>query len=181
MNVTLVMVMSLDGKTTMDENPTSYQWSSPEDHKHFIHLKKSYKVLVMGRNTYDTVKDSLQLSSTLRRIVMTHKPMQYASFQVPGQLEFTDESPEELVRRLEREGYSSLLLVGGSTVNTSFLNKRLITDCFITIEPRFFGSGGSMFSEMKADIRLTMLKVQPLNTQGTLVVHYKLDYDPNTY
>lgn len=180
MNVTLVMVQTADGKTTMWHEPEIHGWASPDDHSHFERLKSRYPVLAMGRKTYEAVKPELTLTSKLRRIVLTQRPKDFSDDTVPGKLEFTDEQPRDLVTRLEREGVHDMLLAGGSEVNEAFLAARCITDVMLTIEPRFFGTGNSLFSHTHVDIRLKLLSTKRLNDQGTIVLHYLLEYDrPN--
>ncbi|MEK7074077.1 MAG: dihydrofolate reductase family protein [Patescibacteria group bacterium] len=174
MRIILVMVSSVDGKTT---HPTIHGWSSAEDQEHFRTQKAEHPVIIMGRKTYDTVKQELQLNSKTLRIVMTKQPKALMTERVPGQLEFTDESPNVLVSRLERKGYTSMLLVGGSETNEAFLKEKLITDCFITIEPTFFGTGKSIFTPVPLDIALKLIETKRLNAQGTLLLHYTISYD----
>lgn len=174
MRIILVMVSSVDGKTT---HPTIHGWSSPEDQEHFCTLKAEHPVIIMGRKTYDMVKHELQLSPKILRIVMTKNAKAFTKDIVPGQLEFTDESPHALVQRLSRFGYESSLLVGGSNLNNEFLKDKLITDCYITIEPRFFGRGKSIFTAEEIDIPLTLTEMTKLNIQGTLLLKYKVNYE----
>lgn len=180
MNVILVMVQTADGKTTLWHEPKVYGWSSPEDQKHFRQLIASHNLVVMGKNTYISVKDYIKLSPEIRRIVLTRNPSAFASDSVQGQLEFTAESPGALVARLSEEGYQDMLLVGGSRINMAFLEQKLITECLLTIEPRFTGNGNSLFAPADVDITLSLLDIKKLNTQGTLLVHYKVLYEHPT-
>ncbi len=174
MRITLVMVSSADGKTT---HPAIHGWSSPEDQTHLKKLKAEYPVIIMGRKTYEAVRYDLVLDSQTRRIVMSKSPSDFAASDVPGHLEFTDESPRGLADRLSGEGYNSALLVGGSNLNEAFLKEKLLTDCYITIEPKFFGNGKSIFTSDAIDVALELTDVTRLNRQGTLVVHYIIHYE----
>ena len=180
MNITLVMVETADGKTTRWQENAIHGWSSEEDGNHFHELIASHTLLVMGSKTYDSVKKQIVLSPHIRRIVLTRTPGRYSRESKEGQLEFSDESPVLLTKRLETSGYTHMLLAGGSEVNRAFLADQLITDCMITIEPRFFGSGNSLFAPIDADIRLTLTKMRQLNKQGTLLVCYKIHYEHPT-
>ena len=175
MNVTLVMVQSVDGITVPTHGSSG--WISPEDADHFRKLKSRARVLVMGKNTYEAVKPMLIPTANLRRVIMTHDPNAYTGDEIPGYVEFTDESPDALVNRLSEEGHTSLLLAGGSETNLAFLEKKLITDCFITIEPRFFGRGKGLFADMETDVSLKLLDTKQLNDQGTIMLHYRILYD----
>lgn len=177
MNVILVMVESLDGKTTKWDEFHVHGWSSREDQEHLIHLKSAHNLIVMGRKTYDNVKNSILLSPQIRRVVMTKRPEDYSTEEVRGQLEFTDESPIKLVSRLESLGYTTMLLLGGSEINQAFLIRKLITECMITVEPKFFGNGKSIFEKTNVDISLALVNIKQLNKQGTVLLHYTVSYD----
>lgn len=174
MNVTLVMVQSLDGKIT---HPSRLRWSSLEDQSHFNTLKNTHTVLIMGRKTYDTVKDSFRNTPQILRVVMTRHQKRHKHRALAGQLEFTNESPSALLQRLETLGYDRALLVGGSEINTLFLREKLISDCYITVEPRLFGKGAGVCSAASLDIRLKLHAVTRLNPRGTLLLHYTVDYE----
>lgn len=174
MNIILVMVTTADGRTTMWHEPMVHGWSSPEDLTHFAKLKSEHQLLVMGKNTYTALKKTITPSSTLRRIVMTSTPGDFLKETVQGLLEFTAETPEALTRRMKAEGYESMLLVGGSQLNRSFLASKLINECYLTIEPKFFGSGNNLFAPLDVDVPLQLISVTKLNDKGTLLIHYKV-------
>jgi len=177
MNIILVMVITADGKTTKWTESAVHDWSSHEDKKHFQLLKSRHRLIVMGRKTYEASKSEIVLSTDTLRIVMTQRPSDFSRDAVDGQLEFTDEPVATLIKRLEAKGYETMLLVGGSRLNTEFLNNKLINECYLTIEPRFFGSGNNLFANTKANVSLELMELRQLNHQGTLMVHYRLHYD----
>lgn len=174
MNITLIMVTSADGKTT---HPSRIAWSSPEDREHFRAMKQTYPVLIMGRKTYEDIAHTLVPDPSLLRIVLTTHPETYADRTIAGQLEFTDASPVSLVKHLERRGYSSALLAGGSITNTAFLKAHLITDCSITVEPVILGTGNGIFEAATIPASLLLRDFKKLNSQGTLLLHYTVSYD----
>lgn len=177
MLVTLVMVETVDGKTTLWHEPEIHGWSSKEDQEHFRSLLSTHTLLVMGRKTYESVKNHIRLSPNLRRIVLTQRPEEHKERHVQGQLEFSDESPKDLVRRMVAEGYTTMLLLGGSEVNESFLSDHLINECYITIEPKFFGSGKPLFATTNVDISLQLRDMMRLNDQGTILLRYTILYE----
>lgn len=177
MKIILVMAETVDGKTTKWDESHIHGWSSPEDQRYLDHLKSSHNLIVMGRKTYESVKSEIKLSPQLRRVVMTQRPDDFSTEEVADQLEFTDESPKRLVQRLASLGYWTMLLVGGNEVNEVFLSEQLITECLITVEPKFFGSGKSIFSPTNVDISLRLITIKQLNEQGTLLLHYTVSYE----
>ena len=170
MKITLVMVMSLDGKTTSSAGPI---WSSAEDREQFESLKKIYPVLIMGRKTYDVVTKHQKISSPPIRIVVSRT----RGVSQPGMLEFTTKEPKELVADLEKRGFTSALLVGGSKLAGSFLHQKLITDCYITIEPTIFGQGNPLFVIDAVSVRLKLDQIKKLNETGSIRLHYIFHYD----
>lgn len=178
MKVTLIHVSSLDGKLTKWTGKNIYEWSSPEDFKNFQQIRSQHNLIVMGSGTFDDVKDNetagLKPEKERLRIVLTSKPARYQKFSVPGQLEFSDEKPKELIARLEKQGFTNMLLVSGGKVATSFFKANLIDELFLTIEPRIFGVGEPLVQEEKFDIKLELLQSRKITPQGTLVLKYRV-------
>ena len=126
MKVIMVMLVSVDGKTTFGDNQNVYSWSSIEDKKQFFSLIKKNNLIVMGRITYDASQPVIKIKKGKLRIVLTRSPKKYLNQTIKGQLEFTDESPENLLKRLSLLGYKKMLLVGGGTINGLFLIQKII-------------------------------------------------------
>lgn len=174
MKIILLYVSSVDGKLTRWGQPHVQEWASKEDVEHFAKIKTQNKLIVLGSNTYDVVRPEPQ-PGTLR-VILTRNPEKYQENTVPGQIEFTNESPEELVIRLEKQ-YKQMLLLSGKTLTTEFLKKRLVNELWLTIEPKLFGSGDSMLTDEKLHIQLQLISVKQLNAKGTLLVKYKVEND----
>lgn len=170
MKVILVMVSSLDGKITKWDDGDSFVWTSKEDQAHFLSVVRKSKLIVMGSKTFEIAKPKPKKG--VLRIVMTRSPSQYKNLLVPGQLEFTNEDPKELVKRLEKQGFKELLLVGGGGFNTTFYKAGLVDELWLTLEPRIFGKGKMIVDQTPIDIALTLESVKELNKQGTLLLKY---------
>lgn len=176
MKVTMVMLVSVDGKTTRGYNRNVYSWSSVEDKKHFFSLIKKNNLIVMGRSTYIASRPIIKLEQKKLRIVLTRNPQKYESQSVRGQLEFTDETPADLVSRLSRRGYKKMLLVGGAIVNGLFLKYNLVNELYLTIEPKIFGSGKNITEGQLLDKSLKLISVKKINKIGTLLLKYEYVY-----
>ncbi len=178
MKIILINVSSLDGKLTKGHGNNIYEWSSDEDFAHFQKIKSENNLLVMGSATFDAVKDNetagLKPEEGRLRIILTSNPKKYKNYVVPGQLEFSNEAPVTLIKRLEEQGYKQLLLVSGGKVATSFFESQLIDEMYLTIEPKIFGSGEPLVQEKQFDISLKLLETQKLNPNGTLLLKYKI-------
>src|SRR3989344_1590951 len=126
----------------------------------------------MGRKTYEAARPHIKLDSNTLRIILTRNPEKFSDESVPGKLEFMRESPAELIVRLEKKGYTEMLLVGGSEINSLFLKLGLVDKIYLTLEPLIFGTGKSLFSENQFEMRLQLASSQKLNERGTLYLVY---------
>jgi dihydrofolate reductase len=166
----LVFVSTLDGKITKWGDPEVRRWSSEGDKEYFHKTWHDSKLIVMGSTTYNV--EQLKPSAHHLYIVMTSNPPAYKDREVPGRIEFTNESPASLTVRLEKVGYETMLVVGGPQVATSFLQYQLIDEVWLTLEPKIFGMGGNFATGKKLDIDLRLLSCEKINEQGTLLTRY---------
>ena len=82
--------------------------------------------------------------------------------------------PEKVLAELEALGYQSALLGGGATLNSLFLKNKLIDEIILTIEPKIFGNGLSLFNE-DLDANLELIAMEKLN-ENTIMLKYKVIY-----
>lgn len=178
MKIVLIDVSSIDGKLTKWTGSNIYEWSSKEDFANFKNVMSQNNLVVMGSGTFDQVRKiesaGLKPEKERLRIILTHSPSKYAKFIVPGQMEFSSETPKQLIKRLELAGLKQMLLVSGGKVATSFFKENLIDELLLTIEPRIFGLGEPLVQDSKFDIKLELLSVKKLNAQGSLFLRYKI-------
>jgi dihydrofolate reductase len=88
---------------------------------------------------------------------------------------FWADAPAVLIQWLASEGYETAVLAGGATINSLFLGAGLIDEMMLTVVPRIFGQGLSLFSE-PADIKLSLIAARDMD-QGLRLLHYGLIYD----
>src|SRR5688500_9738585 len=133
MKIILVDVASVDGKLTKGNSTNVHDWASREDFAHFQKVKSENNLLVMGSGTFE--KTNIEPEEERLRIVLTSNPEKYMQFEIRGQLEFSNEDPKTLIKRLEKMDYKQMLLVSGRRVATSFFAENLIDELWLTIEP----------------------------------------------
>lgn len=175
-SVTLAMVMSLDGRTSI---PHGRFPTSPEDQDHFSRLKREFPYVLIGRETWWAARSHMT-EAPPRRLVFSHTPDHFTADALPGIVEFTDKDPLEALRMLRGRGISRVLLAGGSTLNAAFLRQRLITECIITIEPIILGQGKPLFNGDVPDTHLRFRSQRQLNSRGTTVLEYTMEYEHPT-
>jgi len=168
----MIDVCSADGMLTKGDDPHVPNWSSSEDMEYFLAMRDSFRLLIMGRATYEVMRPSPEAERM--RVVLTGKPEQFAAKAVPDQLEFSAASPGEIVQQLESRGYNEALLLGGGHINGAFLQAGLVTELHLTIEPVLFGAGVPLLGGLPADISLQLLSYKQLNERGTLLLHYSI-------
>jgi len=168
MNVILIMAQTADGKIARGSHEL-VDWTSKEDKRFFIEKTKEAGVMIMGSNTFRTIGKALpgRLS-----IVLTSRPDEAKG--EPGTLEFTDKSPREILGDLERRGYKTAAVVGGASVNSAFLTEGLIDELYLTVEPRIFGEGMSVFKSAPENVRLKLLDTRQLSDEVVLL-HYRVE------
>jgi dihydrofolate reductase len=177
MKTTLVFVSTLDGKVTKWGDPFVRLWSSADDQQYFTGLWNNTRLIVMGRNTY--FADPMQPSSDHLLVVMTQHASEYKGIEIPGELEFTDESPVQLFERFDKTGQDQMLIVGGAHIATSFFKEQLVDELWLTIEPKIFGTGGSFVIEEPLNINLQLISCEQVNTRGTLITKYEVIKNKN--
>jgi len=154
MKVTLMMAITVDGKIARNDRHFP-DWTGSEDKKLFVQITKSAGAIIMGSKTYDTIGRPLPHR---KNIVLTRNRSRRSKHP---DLEYTDKSPGAILKDLETAGYQEVVLVGGSVVNTIFADMNLIDEIIITIAPRIFGTGVSLFID-QLDMQLELLSVETL-------------------
>ncbi|MCL4354693.1 dihydrofolate reductase family protein [Patescibacteria group bacterium] len=170
MKIISMYVSSIDGKITKWNRRPS-EWASIEDQTQFYKALEENNLIVVGSTGYD---EGIRSAKGKLLMVMTRNPQKYNKLTVPGQLEFTQESPENLVSRLEKVGYQQMLLACGPQLTTKFFDRKLIDELWVNVEPKIFGQGHYMIIEEPRDISLKLLTMQKINNQGTILLKYKV-------
>ena len=170
MKTILIFVSSLDGKVTKWGEPNVRSWSSHQDQDYYKKVWNESRLIIMGSATFNA--DTFSPSPNHLIIVMTSQPDRYKSFEVPGQMEFTNETPVELSSRFTKNDQEKMLVIGGPHVATSFLQEKLVDELWLTIEPRIFGIGQNFATDAKLDIDLRLIQSEKVNEQGTMITKY---------
>ena len=164
MKVTMVMAITLDGKTARDDKHPA-DWTGKEDKLKFIEITRRAGVVIMGSKTFDTIGRALP---GRKNIVMTRNRDRKSA----GNLIFTDQTPELILEGLAREGFSEVALIGGTQINTLFAMANLIDEIYVTIIPLLFGRGLNLFDH-DMDARLELVDCEVISDQS-LVLKYRV-------
>ncbi len=166
MKIIMMMAMTLDGKIARTDNHFP-DWTSKEDKKLFQEISKESGVVIMGDKTFFTfpapLKDRLNVVFTLEKNPKSIKGVKWV-----------DGDPENVLQELEKQGYEKVILGGGAGINTLFLKHKLIDEIFITVEPKIFGGGISLFKG-DFDVNLKLIDIDKIN-DNSVVLKYKVLY-----
>jgi dihydrofolate reductase len=164
------MAMTADGMIGRT-NHHFPDWTCSEDKRMFKRVSQKAGVVVMGSRTFDTIGRALP---GRLNVVMTRRPEQYESTE---NLVFWSGSPRSLLDDLNSKGFETVVLAGGATINSMFARDGLIDELHLTIAPKLFGQGLSLFAE-SLDVDLELKQVRRLQAQ-TILLTYRFNYPDN--
>ena len=166
MKVILLMAVTADGMIARNSMQT-IDWTGKADKKYFVHITKKAGVMIMGSKTFDMIGSVLP---ERKNIVMTRDKTRKSHDK---DLIFTDNSPGLILKELYAQGFKSAVLIGGSIVNTLFLQENLIDEIHVTIVPRLFGQGLSLFGK-SFDTKLELINIGELGN-GHILLKYQVE------
>ncbi len=141
-------------------------WTSKEDKKRFVEITKRAGVMVMGLNTFNTFPSPLK-----DRLHIVYSPDEEASKNnIEGVVEYTKDSPEDLIKKLETRGFTEVAICGGTTIYTMFMKSGLVDTLYLTIEPKLFGKGMGIFNE-DLDVNLKLVE-SSVTENGVVLAEY---------
>ncbi len=171
MEVILLMASTVDGKIAKDSGQL-VDWTGKADKKYFVELTKKTGVMIMGSKTYDTIGKPLP---GRLNIVMTRDKARQSD---RDNLIFTDLPPAKILEDIALKGYTGAALIGGAAVNTSFARDGLITQVHLTLVPRLFGSGLSIFAPpIDLDTGLKFESSQDMGDGHILLIYHVVNHE----
>lgn len=167
MKVVLIMAMTADG-IIAHHGSHFPDWTCSADKKLFKRTSQEAGVIIMGSRTFDTIGSPLP---GRLNVVMTRHPERY---HPDDNILFFSGSPENLLATLSDKGYETIVLAGGAIINSLFIGSKNINEILLTISPKLFGQGLTLFAE-PLDLDLELLESQRLE-RNTLLLRYGIRY-----
>jgi len=166
----MYMAISANGFIATDNGDEDFL--SHENWQKFCELANKYKNFVVGRKTYEAVKnweDGYGFDDlTVEKIVVS----QDASYNI-DKAYILASSPQDALARLKEKGLREVLLVGGSSLNTAFAKEGLLNEIILNIEPVVIGKGIPLFSSDNFELPTELISVEKSAT-GIITIHYKV-------
>jgi len=173
MKVTLIAAQSLDGFITRHDQPGS-DFTSAADKEHFPKSLRDFDCQIMGAETFrvwQKISDE-PIHPKRPQWVLTRNPAAFVTAALPGWLEFTDESPQQLLAKLAQRDLKNCALLGGAKIHRLFLAAQCVDEVWLTIEPVLFGRGTPLVAG-ETDARLRLLSSEQLS-ESTLLLKYSV-------
>jgi diaminohydroxyphosphoribosylaminopyrimidine deaminase/5-amino-6-(5-phosphoribosylamino)uracil reductase len=166
--VTLKLAATLDGRVTMP----GARWVSGPESRLLVHEFRARSDAVgVGMGTVRA--DAPRL--TVRDVEATWQPRRLAFGRGPlpagSELELVAGPLEEELVRLGGEGVQSLLLEGGPTLGTAFLERDLVDKLLLFVAPALAGAGPTLLGDLSRPITLSRLQAEPVGTDLVLTAY----------
>ena len=126
----------------------------------------------MGLTTFKTIGKPLPGRLNIVYALKDQIEKEQLNFANATNLEFTNIPPKELLEDLEKRGYKEVAICGGSSIYTMFMEAGLVTNIYMTIEPRLFGTGMTVFNK-PLDIKLNLISSEKLS-DDVLFLEYRV-------
>lgn len=170
MKTTLIVATTLDGYIGQAKNQISTAWTSRADRKFFADLSKKIGLMVMGSTTYETMgkplpgrvsivytkEATLLLKNNVEQLPVLATEVKNGEVMISDWIKrrgldqepfYTNIDPDELCTLIAQKEYENLAICGGSGIYQLFLEKKVIDEIQMTVEPVFFGGGVKLFGE----------------------------------
>ncbi len=164
MKVILYMAISADGFIATKSGNSD--WVSDIDIPIFEKKIKDIGCIVLGGNTYRQFKGQIYPVKDVLNIIVSSEPNDDADV-------IFVKSPEEAIKVAESNKFKELLLVGGGTLNGSFLKSGLIDEFFVDMHPLILGDGIKLFEGYDGNLNLEKIDFEDLD-KGQILLHYKV-------
>jgi len=172
--VVMIMVMSINGVVARKKIENSFEWNSEEDKKQFLEKISTLGTVLMGANTYKSIGS--QPYEGIDFYVLTHHPEQFSHHE---RVTFVKGDVEDIYKLWEARGLTKVALLGGPSTNRLFLDKELVDEVFLTIEPAIMPEGLHLVAGLDWKVDLKLLSLNTLNEQNTLLLHYSVIKNKN--
>jgi diaminohydroxyphosphoribosylaminopyrimidine deaminase/5-amino-6-(5-phosphoribosylamino)uracil reductase len=157
--VTLKLAATLDGRVTVPGR----RWVTGEESRRLVHeLRAAVDAVAVGTGTVRA--DDPQL--TARDVDAARQPRRlvFGTSSLPdgSELELRPGRLEDELAALAAEGVQSLLLEGGPTVATAFLERGLVDKLLLFVAPEFVGDGLPLLGPLAAPVELARMTARPI-------------------
>jgi diaminohydroxyphosphoribosylaminopyrimidine deaminase/5-amino-6-(5-phosphoribosylamino)uracil reductase len=166
--VTLKLAVTLDGRVTL---PGS-RWLTGEESRRRVHeLRAASDAVAVGTGTVNA--DSPRLDA--RGVEARRQPRRLAFGRWPlpegSDLELRSGRLDDELAALGAAGVQSLLLEGGPTLATAFLEADLVDKLLVFVAPTLGGAGPHLLGDLARSVELHRLRAEPVGDDVLLTAY----------
>jgi diaminohydroxyphosphoribosylaminopyrimidine deaminase / 5-amino-6-(5-phosphoribosylamino)uracil reductase len=159
--VTYKVATTLDGRVTVPGR----RWVTGESSRRLVHeLRAASDAVAVGMGTVRA--DAPKLDA--RDVAVARQPRRLAFGRGPlpagSELELHEGHLADELATLAAEGVQSLLLEGGPTLATAFLEARLVDKLLVFIAPTLAGDGPQFLGDLSAPTQLLHVSTRPIGS-----------------
>ncbi len=170
MKVIMWMGMSLNGIIAGEDN--SEEFISHDYWLAWLEAIRQHGCMVWGRKTHEVVKtwpkEYFEDIKGIKVVVVSTK----ADFDTGPGFELVN-TPQAAIATLEKQGFKSMVLTGGSTLNAAFAKLGLIDEVVVNVEPVIEGKGIPLFKPEDFELKLALVEMKKSKGK-TIQLHYKV-------
>lgn len=146
-------------------------WTGEVDQKRYDELSKTAGNVIIGRKTYEMLKEQnlFPLPDRLN-VVLTNQPELFGESD-HGLI--TNKSPRGVLDYLQEKGFSTAFVAGGGQLNGSFMEAGLVDELYLTVEPLIFGKGIKLFGDTDFENKLKLIETAELSDHE-IQLHYRV-------
>jgi len=168
--VTYKVAVTVDGRVTVP----GARWVTGEGSRRLVHeLRATSDAVAVGMGTVRA--DAPRLDARDVPVARQPRRLAFGRGPLPAQSELElrrGALPDELAA-LAAEGVQSLLLEGGPTLATAFLEAGLVDKLLVFVAPTLAGAGPRFLGELSAPTPLTHLSVRPVGDDVLLEAYLR--------
>lgn len=139
MKVTVIANISINGRILVSDNP--HHQLPPEAMDFYIKFARKVGNLVVGVKTFENFQkfppEVKALFKGIEIILLSEAPYVSEGYKTFG-------SPEEAIEYMSGKGMEQIAIGGGAGTFNAFIDKDLVTDAYLNINPLITGSGASL-------------------------------------
>lgn len=167
MKIILYMTMTANGYIAKEDDETPWSDIVWESYCEFVKKRGN---IVVGKRTYEIMKEANEFEKLGFPITVV---VSDSTGDEGADKIFFVSSPKEAVAVMKEKGMDEMVVGGGSTLNTGFLEDGLLDEIYLDIEPRLFGKGIKLFSDTDISVNLRLCEVAKLS-KDVIRLHYRV-------
>lgn len=170
MKTIMYPAVSLDGFIAYP-NGECYSWINPDDEERYESLVGRCGCVLVGYKTYKQYPEGFRAKAekNITTFVCTHQPNQ----TVENKTVCISGTPAEMLRQVEVQGFSEVVIGGGGEINGLFAAAGLIDEIIVSIHPVTLGAGIPLFGSFKPELTLKLLPTNQ-DIPGVTQNHYRM-------